>query len=98
MPFPFPWRAMAPATIIGLMTLFSFPAALGAQVHLGTEGVAPPVAPRIPKDVTVHGDRRIDDYFWLRDRTNPAVLDYLRAEDRYTEAAMAPTKPLQDRL
>jgi oligopeptidase B len=89
---------MTHTVIIGVLTLFSFPAALLAQVHFATEGIAPPVAPRIPRDVTVHGDRRIDDYFWLRDRTNPAVLDYLGAEDRYTDDAMAPTKPLQDAL
>jgi oligopeptidase B len=56
------------------------------------------LAPKIPKDVTVHGDKRIDDYFWLRDRENPAVIDYLKAEDRYMENVMAPTKPLQDTL
>ncbi|HMD60271.1 MAG TPA: hypothetical protein VKG78_02510, partial [Opitutaceae bacterium] len=72
--------------------------ALSARAQLALEGLAPPVAPKVPKDVSVHGDRRIDDYFWLRDRTNPAVLDYLRAEDRYTEAVMAPAKPLEDAL
>jgi oligopeptidase B len=86
------------AAIIAALTLFMPSSALLAQVQLATAGNTPPVAPKMPKDVSVHGDRRIDDYFWLRDRTNPAVIDYLRAEDSYTAAVMAPTKPLQETL
>lgn len=58
----------------------------------------PPVAAQHPKDVTVHGDARIDDYFWLREKENPAVLDYLKAENTYTAAVLAPTKALQESL
>src|SRR5882724_8973096 len=58
----------------------------------------PPVAEKHPKDVSVHGDLRTDDYFWLRETENPAVLDYLKAENRYTDAVMAPTKAFQDKL
>ncbi len=45
-----------------------------------------------------HGDRRIDNYFWLRDRSDPDVIPYLEAENSYTEEAMAATKSLQDGL
>lgn len=47
-----------------------------------------------------HGDDRIDPYFWLRDdqRTDPDVLAYLQAENRYTAEIMAPLKPLMRRL
>jgi oligopeptidase B len=41
---------------------------------------------------------RTDDYFWLRDRDNPEVLAYLQTENAYTEAIMAPTTALQQRL
>ena len=41
----------------------------------------PPVAKIIPKDVTVHGDERIDNYFWLRERDNPEAIEYLNAEN-----------------
>jgi len=58
----------------------------------------PPVAKIIPKAITVHGDTRIDNYFWLRDRSDPDVIAYLEAESNYTEAVMAPTQPLQDAL
>ena len=86
------------STIVAALTLVTCSTALLAQVPLATSGNTPPVAPKIPKDVTVHGDKRIDDYFWLRDRTNPAVLDYLRAEDNYTDAVMAPTQALRETL
>lgn len=45
-----------------------------------------------------HGDRRVDNYFWLRDRSDSDVIPYLEAENSYTEDAMARTKPLQERL
>jgi oligopeptidase B len=85
------------ARLIPLLAL-ALGCAPGARAQLATDGLAPPVAPRHPRDVSVHGDARIDDYFWLRERTDPAVLEYLRAEDRYTEAVMAPAMPLRDRL
>jgi len=59
---------------------------------------APPVAPREPKDVSVHGDRRIDDYHWLRDRDDPRVLDYLKAENAYTDAWLAPRAAFRESL
>ena len=58
----------------------------------------PPVAARKPKAMTRHGDRRIDPYFWLRDKSNPEVLAYLAAENRYTDAAMKPLEGFRDSL
>lgn len=58
----------------------------------------PPIASKIEKDVTVHGDHRIDPYFWLRERDTQPVLDYLYAENDYTFAKMEHTKPLQETL
>lgn len=57
-----------------------------------------PVAPKIPKTITVHGDTRVDDYFWLRDKQDPKVMEYLKAEETYTDAAMKPLDPLQNTL
>jgi oligopeptidase B len=57
-----------------------------------------PVARREPREQTVHGETRIDDYFWLRDRGDPEVSAYLEAENRYTSAVMRHTEPLQERL
>jgi oligopeptidase B len=58
----------------------------------------PPVAKKVPKVDEVHGDRREDDYFWLRDKANPDVAAYLDAENTYTDAVMKPTLPFQDAL
>ena len=60
----------------------------------------PPVAKRVPVKLTLHGQTRIDNYYWIRDdsRSNPAVLKLLNAENKYTREVMAPTKSLQDTL
>ena len=58
----------------------------------------PPAAPRRPRIDVVHGDRREDDYFWLRDKEDPATLAYLRAENAYTDAVMKPTEAYQEAL
>ncbi len=58
----------------------------------------PPIAKRIPHDVTVHDDRRVDDYFWLRERQNADVVAYLDAENGYADGVLAATEPLQDTL
>ena len=52
-------------------------------------GISPPVAPRHPVVIEAHGRTRHDDWAWLRDRHDPAVLAHLRAENAYTEASMA---------
>lgn len=60
----------------------------------------PPVAKVIPKDVSVHGDSRTDNYYWLRDdsRSNAEVLHYLEAEKAYANTALSHTAVLQQKL
>ncbi|AWV45873.1 oligopeptidase B [Hafnia alvei] len=60
----------------------------------------PPQAQKIPKTLIEHGDRRIDNYFWLRDesRANPNVLRYLRDENRYANAVLEPYSAQYDAL
>src|ERR1700694_1581874 len=58
----------------------------------------PPVAPRRPKLLVAHGDRRVDPYYWLREKDNPEVLAYLEAENSYADAVMEPTDDLQETL
>ncbi len=60
--------------------------------------VNPPLADKQPKLSTIHGDTRQDDYFWLREKANPEVKEYLDAENAYSEQILAPTKPLQEAL
>ncbi|HWK82533.1 MAG TPA: S9 family peptidase [Caldimonas sp.] len=63
-----------------------------------TPSPSPPVAPREAKDVSVHGERRIDDYFWMRDRDDPRTLPYLEAENAYADAWFAPYAALKEKL
>ncbi|TMO25053.1 oligopeptidase B [Pseudoalteromonas sp. S3260] len=62
--------------------------------------VMPPVAKKVPYEMSIHGDTRIDNYYWMRDdeRKDPEVLSYLEAENAYTDAMLAHTKTLQTRL
>lgn len=57
-----------------------------------------PECKKIPKELTIHNDTRTDDYYWLNDRENPEVIDYLNRENEYTEKGLAHTKSLQDKL
>ncbi|MBB2294712.1 MULTISPECIES: oligopeptidase B [unclassified Escherichia] len=59
-----------------------------------------PKAARIPHAMTLHGDTRIDNYYWLRDdtRSQPEVLDYLQQENSYGHRVMASQQALQDRI
>jgi len=45
-----------------------------------------------------HGDKRVDPYYWLRQRANPEVIAHLEAENEYADVVMAPSQALQDRL
>ena len=63
-----------------------------------TTSTSPPIAKTKPKVDTVHGEERVDNYFWLREKSNPQVIEHLEAENRYTEAMMQPTEDLQEQL
>ncbi len=61
--------------------------------------VKPPVAERIPYQIkSAHGDTRTDYYYWLNNRDNDKVIDYLKAENDYLTASMQHTEKLQARL
>jgi oligopeptidase B len=57
-----------------------------------------PQAKRIPMKHELHGDVRVDNYYWLRERDNPEVIAYLEAENAYTEAMMEPMLGMQKLL
>jgi oligopeptidase B len=60
--------------------------------------IAPPIAKKIASIQLIQGDHRQDDYAWLREKDNPDVLAYLRAENEYTGAIMKPTEGFQEAL
>jgi len=84
-PFPLLLRAMLLTAAVSL-------AAQAADV------ATPPVAAKKPRVLTKFGDRRVDPYFWLRDKANPEVIAYLEAENRYTDAVMKPLEGFRDSL
>lgn len=57
-----------------------------------------PEAPRTPFGITAHGHTRIDHYYWLRDLDDPAVMDYLDAENRWTDSVTGTWSPLVETL
>ncbi|GAI39651.1 unnamed protein product, partial [marine sediment metagenome] len=57
-----------------------------------------PIAEKVPRRLSIHGHTRIDNYFWLRERENQKVIDYLTAENEYTKAVMKDTEELQEKL
>jgi len=68
-----------------------------AQKTTDQEQVAP-IAEAIPQELSIHGDSRIDHYYWLRDKESPKVIDYLKAENAYTEVMTAHTQALREKL
>ena len=58
----------------------------------------PPIAKQVPTTRERHGDTVVDEYAWLRDKDDPDTIAYLEAENAWTEAQLAHTKPLQERL
>ena len=68
------------------------------QPSMDAGAATPPMARRRAKVLTRFGDRRTDPYFWLRNRDDPEVVEYLRAENRYTEAVMRPLERFRDSL
>ncbi|MEN8886950.1 MAG: S9 family peptidase [Winogradskyella sp.] len=58
----------------------------------------PPKAKKNPHTLQMHNDTRIDNYFWMKDREHPEVINYLNAENDYCDAEMAHTKDFQNNL
>src|SRR6266545_1681394 len=80
-----------------------FALALGIHAFLGVpagsiEAPKPPSARREAEVDVVHGEKRQDDFFWLRQKEDPQVRAHLEAENAYTDAVMKPTEPLQEAL
>lgn len=77
-----------------LLALATWP--IAAQQNGRPAALVPPVADVVPKYDTLHGDVRVDNYFYIRDRKNPKVMQYLEAENAYTEARTKHTAKLQE--
>jgi oligopeptidase B len=70
-----------------------------APITLAQDGLGqPPLAKKVTHSTEIHGYTLKDDYFWLREKSNPEVIKYLEAENAYTEEVMKPTKEFQEAL
>src|SRR3989442_2927890 len=80
------------------LTILSTSTAVRAQTDSGSTTPQPPMAEKKPKVTKIHGETLVDDYFWLREKSNPQVLEHLKAEDAYAQTFMKPTALLQEKL
>jgi oligopeptidase B len=62
------------------------------------KNIVPPIAKQIPKELVAHNDVRIDNYFWLNNRENPVVIDYLEQENDYCDSMLKHTEQFQKDL
>ena len=69
-----------------------------AAISLTGQTPDPPVARVIPHEETRFGTRVVDNYFWLREKSNPEVIKYLEQENAYTAAVTNGLKPFEDAL
>jgi oligopeptidase B len=68
------------------------------QKNMQLPDVKPPVAALKPENLTLHGDTRIDNYYWMRQRENPELIQHLKAENAYCDTMLSPVKTLQKSL
>lgn len=71
---------------------------VSAQTNSGAGTSQPPMAEKKPKTTNIHGNTLVDDYFWMREKTNPSVMAHLEAENAYADSLMKPTASLQETL
>lgn len=80
------------------LLLLTLALTINAAVCSAQEKPKPPFAAVKPKTLENHGTKRIDNYYWLRERENPEVIEYLESENAYTDQVLADIKPLEEEL
>lgn len=81
-----------------LMIVLSIMAALNVSNFAQSNALRAPMTEKKTKTTKIHDDTMIDEYFWLREKSNPQVIAHLEAENAYSEAVMKPTAAWQDKL
>src|SRR5688572_23636285 len=95
--------------LIGISALIFAAACQQPEKNNQTTIATPPMAKKIPFEITTHGDTRLDNYYWMRlsdeqknaathDSQTEDVLNYLNAENAYTDSVMGHTKDFQEKL
>ena len=89
-------------SLLRVVLLTVVPSMLAAQAGRAPDGQGtapvPPVARVVPKVDTLFGEVRVDNYFWMREKGDPAVLEHLKAENAYTDASLRHLEPLREQL
>jgi len=88
----------SPRFVLAVVCLASVLALAGTACRKAEPGPQPPVAEKVGKEFLEFGKTRVDNYYWLRERENPKVVDYLKAENEYLTAVLKPTEALQEKL
>jgi len=88
----------SPRLILVIIGLAFVLALAGTACRKVEPGPQPPVAEKVKKEFLEFGKTRVDNYYWLRERENPNVVDYLKAENEYLQAVLKPTEALQEKL
>jgi oligopeptidase B len=91
-------RRHYPRPFLFILCLGSILALAGPACRRAEPGPQPPVAEKVKAEFREFGNVRIDNYYWLRERENPRVLDYLKAENEYLKAVLRSTEALQEKI
>lgn len=83
---------------IYLISFAAMIAACSQEKENRNMNVKPPVAKLIAKELVEHGDKRLDNYYWMNNREDTAVINYLKAENTYREKMTAHTKDFENKL
>jgi oligopeptidase B len=81
---------------IPILLLLVLTTSCTAYKQAGT--VSAPIAKVVPHELTAHGDTRVDNYFWLKNRDDPKVVAYLKAENDYYDKVMGHLAPFEEKL
>src|SRR5258705_12758667 len=92
------FRPLMCLVFLSSIVMFSVDRVVKAQANGRAGPLKPPMAEKKAKTTNIHGETLVDEYFLLREKTNPAVMTYLHAENDYAEALMKPTAALQEKL
>ena len=82
--------------LLSALCVLSISNVITAQSNGGAGAPQPPMAEKKTKTTNIHGVTIVDDYFWLREKTNPAVMAHLQAENAFADSLMKHTAPLQE--
>lgn len=89
---------MKKLNLITIVLTLTFAASCKNEDMLEKEIIQAPLATKIPKELKIHDDIRVDNYYWLNEKENPKVIDYLNAENTYYDTLTAHTKKFQENL